>query len=170
MPAIHSINPTFTLFRSGEAVSLEESALMSYAPMSAQVVEGSAALSQAGLDDGHELKVLFAMPGMSLTHVWFKSAFPLPRHSHDADCLYYIIAGGLRIGTEDLEKGDGFFVGKDVPYTYTPGPEGVELLEMRSTNAFDIKMLADNPAYWAKALTTVEGKRATWKSEAPPSG
>jgi hypothetical protein len=169
MTALHSIHPGFTLFRAREAPSLDESALMSTAPMSEAVIAGSAALYEAGMEAGHQLKVLFAMPGMSLTHVWFKSGFPLPRHSHDCDCLYYIIAGSVRIGTEALGKGDGFLVGKDVPYTYTPGPDGVELLEFRTSNAFDIKLLADNPAFWTKALETVKGKQGDWALEAVPS-
>ena len=97
--------------------------------------------------DGTTVKLLFSMPGMSLTHAWFKSGFPLPRHSHDTDCLYYIVAGSIRIGTEELGKGDGFFVGADVPYAYTPGADGVEILEFRASNAFDIKLLANNPLF-----------------------
>jgi hypothetical protein len=163
-----SFDPKFALFRAKDAESFEESGLMSVGEMSETVIEGSTRLAQEGYEAGHQLKLLFAMPGMSLTHVWFKSGFPLPRHSHDADCLYYIIAGNLRIGTEELGAGDGFYVGSDVPYAYTPGDQGVELLEFRSSNAFDIKLLANNPAFWERAADTVRAKKDVWPDEAMP--
>ena len=33
------------------------------------------------------------------------------------------------------------FVGKDVPYNYKPGPQGVEVLEFRTADTFDIRFL-----------------------------
>lgn len=130
---------------------------------------GSIAAVEAGMMEGAQVKLLFAAPGMSLAHAWFKSGFPLPRHSHDTDCLYYIVAGSLRIGTEELSAGDSFFVGAGVPYAYTPGDAGVEVLEFRSSNSFNIRMFADNPAYWRRAAQQVQGKRSDWVDEAPPS-
>jgi hypothetical protein len=67
------------------------------------------------------------------------SGFPLPRLSHDADCLYYIIAGSLRLGNQTLSAGDSVMIGTDVPNTYTPGSAGVELLECWTCGTFDIK-------------------------------
>jgi hypothetical protein len=101
--------------------------------------------------------------------VWFKSGYPLPRHTHNCDCLYYIIGGSLRIGQEKLGPGDGFFVGRDVPYTYKAGDAGVEVLEFRATNAFDIKVLADNQLFWEAAVKTAVAQRSTWVTEKPPS-
>ncbi len=169
MPVIHSINPTFALFRKQDASDFEESGIMHYAPLSDIQTTGSASAIEAGMLEGTTVKLLFSMPGMSLTHAWFKSGFPLPRHSHDTDCLYYITAGSLKIGTENLGKGDGFFVGAGVPYTYTPGAEGVEVLEFRGSSAFDIKVLANNPAFWAKAVETARDKADLWATEAAPS-
>lgn len=123
----------------------------------------------SGIEDGNITKLLFATPTMSLTYAWFKSDFPLPLHSHDADCLYYIIAGSLKLGTEMLGAGDGFFVGKDVPYAYKPGPEGVEVLEFRGADHFDIKFKGATSAYWDKIIAGMEAARGGWQSEAPPS-
>ena len=53
------------------------------------------------------------MPGSAV-------AFPCPATVHNADCLYFIVAGSLRLGSEELGPGDGFFLGVDVPYTYVP--------------------------------------------------
>ena len=158
----------FAVFRAGKAREVGDE-FMVEAPDSEIDAEGAAKLIEAGVLDGSRLRVLFERPGMSLTHAWFRSGFPLPRHSHDADCLYFVLAGSLRLGSEELEAGDGFFVGANVPYTYTPGPEGVEVLEFRTADRFDIRVLAKNPAFWARALATVEERRESWPAETPPS-
>ena len=159
----------FAVFRAGQARDLGDE-FMSHAPNSEVDAEGAAKLIEAGVLEGSQVRLLFERPGMSLSHAWFRSGFPLPRHSHDADCLYFVLAGSLRLGSEELGAGDGFFVGADVPYTYTPGPQGVEVLEFRTADRFDIRVLAKNPAFWAKALMTVGDKREGWKGETPPSG
>jgi quercetin dioxygenase-like cupin family protein len=109
--------PSFAILRARDAVDFDESGIMTTAMPTEIEMSGSIAAVEAGMLEGTRVKLLFAVPGMSLTHAWFKSGFPLPRHSHDADCLYYIIAGSLKIGTEELAAGDGFFVGAGVPYT-----------------------------------------------------
>lgn len=72
--------------------------------------------------------------GMSLVHVWFGPNFPLFRHSHPrfGDCLYYVLAGEVVMGSQRLGPGDGFFVPNGMPYKYKAGPEGVEVLEFRA--------------------------------------
>jgi hypothetical protein len=148
--------PGFAVFRARDGVAYEEGGPMYMAEVSPVVAENFPKLTAAGYDDGHQVKLLFAAPGMSLTHVWFKSGFPLPRHSHSADCVYYVVAGSLQIGSEQLGPGDGFFIGADAPYAYVPGEHGVEVLEFRTSDRFDIRMLADNPAFWAKAIEEVQ--------------
>jgi hypothetical protein len=123
---------------------------------------------EAGMGEGQTVKLLFSAPGFSLSYAWFKSGFPLPRHRHDADCLYYIIAGSLVLGAETLGPGDGFFVPSDMAYSYTPGPEGVEVLEFRHAEHFNIEFLAGNPAFWAKALETLRGQRDSWQHQPRP--
>jgi hypothetical protein len=159
----------FAIFRATDPAVNIESTVMELVPFSPTAAEGAKRVLEAGLDHGTEQRVVFQMPGFSLVYAWFKSEFPLPRHTHNCDCLYYIVGGSLRIGTEELSRGDGFFVGKDVPYTYTPGPAGVEVLEFRATNAFDIKLLADSPLFWDGAVKTVLARRSTWTREQPPS-
>jgi quercetin dioxygenase-like cupin family protein len=162
--------PRFAILRAKDATDFEESGIMSTVPPSEAEMTGSIAAVEAGMLEGTRVKLIFAIPGMSLTHAWFKSGFPLPRHSHDTDCLYHIVAGSLRVGTEDLATGDSFFVGAGVPYSYTPGSAGVEVLEFRSSNSFDIRLFADNPSYWERAVQRVTEKRGEWAGETPPSG
>src|SRR5262249_23472893 len=121
--------PVMRIFRAAEAPMLSDESsdhAMSYAPMSPSAQDGFARLIAAGINDGSVVKMLFSAPGFSLAYVWFKANFPLARHSHNTDCLYYIIAGGLKLGTEALGPGDGFLLPSGTPYTYAVGPEGVE--------------------------------------------
>ena len=158
----------FAIYRGATAPAFSEIDVMDYAGMTPQLEKSFADLGEAGIDEGQTVKMLFSAPGFSLTYAWFKSGFPLPRHKHDAGCLYYIIAGSLSLGTETLGAGDGFFVPPDVPYTYKPGPQGVEVLEFRQAERFNIEFLADNPAFWARALETVRGQRDSWKDQPRP--
>jgi len=78
--------------------------------------------------------------GMSLVRAWFGPHYVLPRHTHDGDCLYYVVAGSLQMGSQVLGAGDGFFVPSDAPYAYEAGPDGVEVLEFRSVTSFGMKI------------------------------
>jgi hypothetical protein len=158
----------FAVFRAKDARSEADVQFMEYAPIPPAVAEGARKAQEAGALEGAELKLLFATPGFSLSYVWFKSGFPLPRHSHNVDCLYYIVGGSLFMGHEELGVGDGFFVGHDVPYTYKPGPRGVEVLEFRATDKFNIKVLANNPVFWENAAETARQSREAWARESRP--
>jgi hypothetical protein len=72
--------------------------------------------------------------GMNLVHVWFGPNFELFRHSHPkyGDCLYYVVAGEISLGKRKLGAGSTFFLPNGMPYKYTAGPAGVELLEFRA--------------------------------------
>lgn len=163
--------PPFEIFRARDAIDYMQGGPMEARPMTPVEQEGSARLTEAGFLDGSAVKLSYSRPGMSLTYCWFKSGFPLPHHSHSADCLYFIVAGSLKIGSEELGPGDGFFLGSDVPYSYVPGPQGVEVLEFRTSDKFDFRMLANNPAYWDKALANLKAARPGWAEETEaPSG
>lgn len=133
------------------------------------IADGLAQLRDAGSADGVTVKVLYSAPGFHLSQAWFRSGYPLPRHSHNVDCLYYIISGSLSIGRETLRAGDGFFVPSEAAYTYVPGPEGVEVLEFRHAQHFNIKFLVGNPSFWQKAAATIGAERETWSAEPRPS-
>lgn len=119
-------------------------------------------------DPGYCHRALFVGEGLSLLHLWFKSDFLLPRHSHDTDCLYFVVAGELRIGAEQLASGDGFFVGANVPYTYSAGERGVEVLEFRAAESFYLDLMTNNPAFWAKLKVAMAAKQASWPTEERP--
>lgn len=167
--AANDVETRFAIYRAADAPGLEESAIMEMAGITPTIQAGIEAAQAEGAAEGDHVKILFSMPGMSLTYAWFKSGYPLPLHSHNADCLYYIIAGSLRLGTEDLGPGDGFFVGCDVPYAYTPGPNGVEVLEFRTANHFDIRFKGNTKAFWDKTAEAVKREKVNWAGQKPPS-
>lgn len=158
----------FQIFRAKDAPSLMEAGCMTVEPISPAQREGMDKLVAAGFGEGEEVRVLVDIPGFSLTHVWFKAGFPLPLHSHDAECLYYIVAGSLRLGTEDLGPRDSFFIPADVPYTYRPGPQGVEVLEIRQKGQFNFVNFAKGAAFWEKAATDTAALRESWKTAPRP--
>jgi len=158
------------IFRAAQAPGLVESGCMDVEPMSEMQMAGIAKLVEAGYLNGEKITVLVDMPGFSLTHAWLKKDYPLMRHTHDSDCMYYIVAGSLRLGTEELGPKDCFFVPGDVPYTYVPGPDGVEVLEIRHEPSFNFVNLSNNAAWWQKAEETCKANREAWAQVAPPSG
>ena len=159
----------FQIYRYADASTLAETACMTFAPFAENIARLSQQAVESGLDQGEHLRVLINLPGFSLTHVWFKKHYPLPLHSHDADCLYYIIAGSLRIGTQMLGPRDGFFIPKDMPYAYVPGQDGVELLEFRHSTNFNFVNHANGEAFWDKAIKTAETHVEDWKVEKRPT-
>lgn len=161
--------PKFEIYRMRDARPYHETSVLRHEPVSDTVAQGAKMAVEAGMGEGHDLKLLFEAPGFTLSYAWFKSGYPLPRHTHNVDCLYYILGGSLKIGTEELGKGDGFFIGSEVPYTYTPGEQGVEVLEFRPSNDFNIKVLANNLAFWEKAAQAVAGQRESWRTQPRPS-
>ena len=163
-------SPTgFRIMRADDAPGLMAAGCMSIEPYSDVQRAGVTALLAAGYGEGDEVKVLCDIPGFSLTHAWLKKDYPLPLHSHDSDCLYYIVAGTLTMGTEALGPRDSFFVPAGVPYSYRPGPDGVEVLEFRQATQFNFLNLAKGEAWWAKAVATVAANAAQWKTARRPS-
>jgi len=158
----------FQIFRAADAPGLMEAGCMDVKPFTPVQRTGMDKAMAAGYLGGDEIKVLTDLPGFGLTHVWFKEGYQLPLHSHDADCMYYVIAGSLKLGTEELGPRDSFFVPADVPYTYKPGPEGVEVLEIRHANHFNFVNHANGAAWWDKAAGEIAQRQESWKTATPP--
>lgn len=159
--------PRFAIFRASEAKAPPPSKSTGAASSTAN--EGRRQFYEAGGAEGVQITSLFSAPGFSLFYAWFKGGFPLSRHTHDTDCLYYIVAGTIKLGTETLGPGDGFFVGAEVPYAYTPGEEGVEVLEFRTTDDFSTDLLG-TAATWKKSVDAVIARRDQWREQGKPSG
>lgn len=118
------------------------------------------------LSGGHEVRVLFQQDGddgMSLVWSRFAPGYPLPRHSHSADCLYYVTKGEARVGNRTVPAGEGFFVPADAPYAYTAGPEGIEILEFRGVSQFDMQ-ISESVERWDRIVEIVRERSEAWSS------
>lgn len=129
------------LFRGGAGPGLFESGTMTLPDFDA---DDQALLKADGprnrdINFGAHDQVLYrgeGKDGYTLVKAWFAPHFVLVRHSHDADCLYYIAEGSLTMGSVTMHAGEGFFVPADAPYGYEAGPDGVTVLEFRTRTTF----------------------------------
>lgn len=120
------------------------------------------------LSGGHLTKVLYredGEEGMSLVWAWFGPDYTLPRHSHDADCLYFVLSGEAHLGNRVVPAGGGFFVPADAPYAYSAGPEGVQVLEFRNATAFDMK-ITEKLDRWDHILENAREHKDEWREAA----
>ena len=161
--------PTMQIYRAVDGViDAPEMGDPNILPMSQETIAGFTRLVEAGVTDGSVVKTLIDIPGFALTYVWFKPHYPLPRHSHKQDCLYYIVAGKIKLGTEWLGAGDGFFLPDGTPFTYVVGDEGVELLEFRTSSDSNFKAFNHTANWWNKAEKEIRDNRAAWQATVPP--
>lgn len=162
------------IFRAAAAAPLAAET-MGMTGVDADVQAGLTRLSQAGVTAGlgDRSLLLFSEPGetgFSLVHLWFKSGYVLLPHSHDCDCLYYVLAGRLRIGRDWLDKGDGLFVPSGQAYTYEAGEQGVEVLEFRNATRFSITLKGGRDGSWERLISVFRDRQEAWKNETmPPS-
>jgi quercetin dioxygenase-like cupin family protein len=159
-----------TIYRGADRQELMASGFMSWPTMSDDARASLTESITAGAGAAQQVNVLVQQSpeegGFSLVHVWFKPEYPLPRHSHDSDCMYYVISGEAQMGNQVLKAGDSFFVPAEAPYVYTAGPDGVEVLEIRHNVAqFDMK-IPDAPATrWQEMVEISEANRDRWEAD-----
>jgi quercetin dioxygenase-like cupin family protein len=153
-----------TFFRAEDAPTLEDDGMMTMGQMAIDpaVVE---AADFSLLAAGQRVTVLFkgdGPDGFSLVLARFAPGYRLPRHSHSADCLYYVVSGEAHMGSRVLKPGDGFFILAEAPYAYTAGPEGVEVLEFRHATTFDIKIRDKTLEHWKPVIDAIKAHGQSW--------
>jgi quercetin dioxygenase-like cupin family protein len=119
--------------------------------------------------DGSVVRALFSDErpgGFSLVHARFGPGYRLPRHSHSADCLYYVVRGEAIMGSRTISAGDGFFVRADQPYAYQAGPDGVEVLEFRAATQFDMQVLDQTVERWEPIVAAANANHDRWLADA----
>jgi quercetin dioxygenase-like cupin family protein len=159
-----------SIFRAEEATPILETDFMAMPAMNDEQMAAGAPEIYMDSAPGTDVRVAVRQTpeegGFSILHVWFKADYPVPRHTHDADCLYYIVSGSAILGSQTLRPGDGFFIPAGAPYGYDAGPEGVELLEIRhSVWQFDIQILESNAGKWAAMADTIASHREAWTAD-----
>ena len=114
---------------------------------------------------GSTVNVLFkgdGPDGWSLVHAHFKPGYRLPRHSHSADCLYFVLAGEIHMGNRTVVAGDGFLAPTGSPYAFEAGEEGAEVLEFRTSTDFDMKVLDRTVERWQPIVAAALANQARW--------
>jgi quercetin dioxygenase-like cupin family protein len=159
-----------SIFRAEEATPILQTDFMGMPTMTDEQVAARAPEIYMDSAPGTDVRVAVRQTpeegGFSILHVWFKADYPVPRHTHDADCLYYIVSGSAILGSQTLRPGDGFFIPAGAPYSYDAGPEGVELLEIRhAVWQFDIQILESNAGKWAAMADTIDSHREAWEAD-----
>lgn len=154
-------------YQAEDARSIEEDGMMP-APAIDRAVYTELDLSPVAA--GQRVTVLFkgeGPDGFSLVHSWFGPGFRLPRHTHSADCLYYVQSGEIVMGSRTLKAGEGFFIRADAPYAYTAGPDGAEVLEFRTATSFDMRILDRTADRWRPIVEAAVANHARWTATAP---
>jgi quercetin dioxygenase-like cupin family protein len=105
--------------------------------------------------------------GFSIVRVYLAPNYILPAHTHDVDCLYYVLTGEVLLGKRSIRAGGGFFVPAGKAYGYAAGPEGSEVLELRHATRFDFRETERSPARWAKVRDNAERNGGWVDAELP---
>jgi quercetin dioxygenase-like cupin family protein len=154
------------IFRRADAPDLADTELMAAPEM--DPMPPMDVLAELGArEGGYVNKVLFGDPtggGMSLVWLWYAAHYTLPRHSHDVDCTYYVVAGEAHMGNQVVPAGDGFFVPAGAPYAYSAGPDGVEVLEFRAASRFGIRITETR---WPHLLDLARQHGDAWEAATP---
>jgi hypothetical protein len=156
------------LFDFADAAPLAETDMMSMPTLTDPSVGWETVDEWAG-SAGHVVKVLYRgedVDGLSLVWSWFGPTYTLPRDSHSADCLYYVVKGEARLGNRVVGAGSGFFVPANAPYAYRAGPEGIEILEFRHATSFDM-VISENVPRWQAIIDGARAHADAWAQEAP---
>ncbi len=157
-----------TWYDEGDAKELMASGAMTPTVLSPEVI--GVLMKGSKLHLGNGSRVLYQDPennGFSIVHAWFGENFPLPRHTHSGDCMYYVLKGELRMGAKTVKAGSGFFVPSDRPYTYRAGAGGVEVLEFRQVSSFDMITLDQDAAKWESFVAIGEEMGEAWAETRP---
>ncbi len=88
-----------SFFYAADAPTIEDDGIMSMPHINREVYTE---LDITPVFQGQRVTVPFKSEGpdgFSLVHSWFGPGFKLPRHSHSADCLYYVVSGEITMGT-----------------------------------------------------------------------
>jgi hypothetical protein len=153
------------IFRRADAVDLSKTNVMRRPVM--DPVPDRTVLTEVGRPSGYINEVLFAEPDSSetpsLVRLWYAPHYALPRHFHDVDCLYYVVAGEAHLGNQVVAAGEGFFVPAGAPYAYAAGPAGVEVLEFRNTSSFGINV-TESLARWDQLAALAREHRDDWET------
>jgi quercetin dioxygenase-like cupin family protein len=97
--------------------------------------------------------------GFSLVNIRLAPDSILPAHTHNVDCLYYVLSGWVLLGRRRLDAGAGFFIPAGRPYGYRAGSDGAAVLEFRHATRFDMTVTETSRARWQEMIDVAKGHR-----------
>jgi mannose-6-phosphate isomerase-like protein (cupin superfamily) len=156
------------IYRAADAVDTGTTGFRGEGWASPETSEHLGELYAAGHLAGIQSNLLFRQTpeegGFSAIWLWAKPNYPLARHSHRTDCMYFIIRGTAVMGNVTLRPGDSFYAPAGAPYGYTAGPEGVELLEVRhGVEAVGTDMSEMTPATADRFRQIIDANHESWE-------
>jgi mannose-6-phosphate isomerase-like protein (cupin superfamily) len=159
--------PAIKLYRAADAVDNGTTGFRGDGWASEETSKHLNALYEAGHNDGVQSSLLFRQTpeegGFSAVIVWGKPNYPLARHSHRSDCMYFVITGSATLGNVTLRPGDSFYAPDGAPYAWTAGPDGVEILEVRrNVDLIGTDMAEMSAATFERYLGAVEANHDRW--------
>ena len=75
-----------------------------------------------------------------------------------------------RLGNRVVGAGSGFYVPAGHTYGYRAGSDGVEILEIRSSTSFGMKVVEDNPVRWQEMVDFAVERQAEWAAFSADAG
>jgi quercetin dioxygenase-like cupin family protein len=90
--------------------------------------------------------------GFSLVNIRLAPEAILANHTHNVDCLYYVLSGWVMLGKRRLESGSGFFVPADHAYGYRAGSDGAAVLEFRHATQFNMVFTETSKSRWQEVF------------------
>ena len=161
--------PRMQIFRS-EGVPLADD-MMRPEPMTPADTAAFEAAAQSGMHHGHQLVCLYRSPlpdGPSLCRMWLKGGFVTPRHRHDTNCIYYVLAGELRLGNAVLAPNEGVFVPQGTVYSIEAGSAGLDVLEFRTDTVFNVEYTGNDAGFWQHVSQAMTSNSPGWPDQPRP--
>ena len=100
--------------------------------------------------------------------MWFKPHYPLPRHTHDVDCLYYVVSGTAVMGNQELRPVTASSYPQKRRTSTPPVPTEWRSWSSGTARSFDIKVTEDDPARWDAMIATANEQRSAWQTLPSP--
>lgn len=152
----------FQIFDGAPVAELDD--LMAPPAIPASVLESFAPADLAFLNEGFRTEPVFRdsdPSGFSLVNVRLAPDAILPAHTHEVDCLYYVLSGSIHLGRRVLGPGAGFFVPANKAYGYRAGSEGTAILEFRHATHFGMVITETSHSRWRELFDNAK-RHAGW--------
>ncbi len=152
----------FQIFDGAPVAELDD--LMTPPAIPSSVIESFEPADLAFLNEGFRTEPIFCdldPSGFSLVNVRLAPDAILPAHTHEVDCLYYVLSGSIHLGRRVLGRGAGFLVPANTAYGYRAGSDGTAVLEFRHATHFGMEITETSHSRWREIFDNAK-RHAGW--------